>query len=255
MNDIEMHEASPEFAQCFQAAGRHLLTQAQGVELSWLKADLRPPFLEHLSFRIGNQLFFIRLEEVGGQLATPGGSQGLTSIADGCNGHACLMKMRYTPHGWKPENPGWGLTDIKTGLSINPAELVSDDKIEMTDWELHDFAVQQVRLLAVEKAGKQLMSFCGNPDVDPSIWFVGENGPEWIIVRAVRFPQNKAEIPDNIKEIAASCARLSKVGHFASVAFAGTYSKFDPEDPEPLWRGYGGMHANFSGLQSLTGII
>jgi hypothetical protein len=254
MHDIEMHEASPEFAQCFQAAGRHLLTQAQGVELSWLKADLRPPFLEHLSFRIGNQLFFIRLEEVGRQLATPGGPQGLTSIADGCNGHACLMEMRYTTHGWRPENPGWGLTDIKTGRSINPAELVSDEKIEMTDWELHDFAVQQVRHFAVEKEGKQLMSFCGNPGVDPSIWFIGENGPEWIVVRAVRFPENKAAIPDNINNIASSCCKLSNVGHFASVAFAGAYSKYDPENPEPLWRGYG-MHANFSGLQSLAGII
>jgi hypothetical protein len=29
------------------------------------------------------------------------------------------------------------------------------------------------------------MSWQGNPSVDPSIWFVGDSGPEWVVVRAV----------------------------------------------------------------------
>jgi hypothetical protein len=57
MHDIEMHEVSDEFARCWQAAGRHIQIQAQGPLRSWLKANLNPPFLEHLSFRLGNQLF------------------------------------------------------------------------------------------------------------------------------------------------------------------------------------------------------
>lgn len=64
MHSIEVQEVTPEFAQCWQAAREHLHSQVQGGIQSWLKADLRPPFLEHLSFVLGNQLFFIRLEDV-----------------------------------------------------------------------------------------------------------------------------------------------------------------------------------------------
>ena len=61
MYPIEMHSASEEFFRCWQAAGRHIERQVQGPLLSWLKANLTPPFLEHLSFRLGNQLFSFAL--------------------------------------------------------------------------------------------------------------------------------------------------------------------------------------------------
>jgi len=38
MHDIEMHEASVDFARCWQAAGRHLQTRAKGTPLIWLKS-------------------------------------------------------------------------------------------------------------------------------------------------------------------------------------------------------------------------
>jgi len=48
--------------------------------------------------------------------------------------------------------------------------------------------------------------------------------------------------------IAESCARLSSVGHFASVALANEAQSFDESaDVLPLWRGYG-AHALFDGL-------
>ena len=89
----------------------------------------------------------------------------------------------------------------------------------MTDWELQGFAVQIVRD-HLDKGGKNLMSWQGNPAVDPSIWFVGTNGREWVVVRAVRYPQLKADPPAKWQQIADRCARLGKVGHFASVSVA-----------------------------------
>ena len=68
MFDIEMHEVSKEFSRCWQAAGRHLQARTGDGQLGWLKADLTPPFLEHLSFRMGNQLYFIRIEDVDGRV-------------------------------------------------------------------------------------------------------------------------------------------------------------------------------------------
>ncbi len=249
MHDIEMHDVSDEFARCWRSAGLHIEAQAQGPLNSWLKVDLTPPFLEHLSFRLGNQNFFIRIEDVDGRLNVPGSRIGLLAIAEGCKGHPCLMPMLYRAGAWAPQATGWGLVEARTGAPVDPITLVSDERIEITDWELQDFAVQIVRD-HLEKAGKKLMSWQGNPAVDPSIWFIGENEPEWIVVRAVRYPKLKADLPANWHGIGESCARLGKVGHFASVSVANADDAFDASGgmpPEPLWRGHG-MVARFEGL-------
>ena len=68
MHKIHMAEFSEEFAHCWNAAGSHIQRMAGGELMSWLKATLAPPFLEHLSFRLGNQLFFIRIDDEDGVL-------------------------------------------------------------------------------------------------------------------------------------------------------------------------------------------
>ena len=87
MHDIPMSEVTPEFARCWQAAGMHIERAAGGQLNAWLRAHLNPPFLEHLSFRLGNQLFFLRVEDEEGRIEGPGSLQGLLSVADGCSGH------------------------------------------------------------------------------------------------------------------------------------------------------------------------
>ena len=67
MHDIPMSEVTPEFARCWQAAGMHIERAAGGQLSGWLRAHLNPPFLEHLSFRLGNQLFFLRVEDAEGR--------------------------------------------------------------------------------------------------------------------------------------------------------------------------------------------
>ncbi len=252
MHDIEMNDMTPEFLKCWKAAGIHIDKQVQGGMQSWLRCHPYPPFLEHLSFRLGNQVFFVRVEDSDERIDGPGGLHGLLMIADECKGHACVMPMKkkFLGGSWVAERGGWGLVDARTGAVVDPAQLVTDEKIEMTNWELQDFAVQVVRT-QLEKEGFQLMSWQGNPDVDPAIWFVGgSKGPEWVVVRAVRYPDNEAAKPANWSSIAEGCARQSKVGHFAQVAFASTDQPFrsDGEKPVPLWRGYG-VHVRYEGME------
>ncbi len=250
MYNIEMQQPSDEFAACWAAAGRHLQKQVNGGGLGWLKASLTPPFLEHLSFRLGNQLFFLRVEDVDDHLETPGNPEGLFKIAEDCKGHACIMPMKKLKGEWQPVEPGWNLLHAHTGKPLDPVSLISDEKVEMTDWELQDLAVQVVRQ-AIEKQGHRIMSWQANPAVNPSLWFVGPNGPEWVIVRAVRYPIPDAVLPENWKDIAASCAAVSTKGNFASVSLASADDTFDPaQPPVPLWRGYG-MFPRFTGLQPL----
>ncbi len=110
-------------------------------------------------------------------------------------------------------------------------------------------AVQVVRD-HLDKQGFELMSWQGNPEVDPSIWFIGQSKrPEWVVVRSAIFPANSAERPSNWQAIAASCAKMSAIGHFACVALASVDEIFDPgaEKPMKLWRGHG-MHVRFTGM-------
>jgi hypothetical protein len=253
MHNIEMNEMSPEFLKIWQAAGMHLNSQVDGGIQSWLRAHPYPPVLEHLSFRLGNQLFFIQVEDADQKVEGPGSRRGLVSVASGCHGHACVMPMKRKFFGgsWVPVEPGWGLLNAETGKPINPVDMINDEKIEMTPWELQDMAVQVVRD-HLEEQGFHLMSWQGNPEVDPAIWFVGKSkGPEWVVVRVCKYPDNQAARPANWQSIAAGCERMSRVGHFASVAVASMEQPFasDDEDPVPLWRGHG-MHVRFTGLES-----
>lgn len=251
MYEIEMNEISEAFFPCWRAAADHLSKQVDGGIKSWLRAHPYPPFLEHLSFRLGNQLFFVRVDDVDGKTRGPGNPQGAISAAKMANGRACILPMKKKlVGGWVADRPGWGLLDAETGKPVNPVVLVTDQKIEMSPWEVHDLAVQVVRD-DLEKQGYQLMSWQGSPHVDPSIWFIGETQqPEWVVVRSAKFPASGLSRPSNWHEIAAVCAKLSKTGHFAPVAIASVEQPFQSKDeaPVPLWRGHA-MHVGFTGLE------
>jgi hypothetical protein len=39
----------------------------------------------------------------------------------------------------------------------------------------------------LQQEGWTLISSQGDNQIDPSIWFLGDSGPEWIVVRSMRF--------------------------------------------------------------------
>ena len=231
--------------------------QVDGGIRFWLKADPRPPWLEHLSFRLGNQLFFVRIADVDGQIETTGNDRGIHTVAQECGGHPCLMPMKKTFFGgkWTPVNTGWGLVDANTGTSINPIELVTDEKIEVSDWELNDIAVQVVRT-NLESDGYQLMSWVSNPGIDPAIWFIGKSKkPEWTVVRAIRYPSRTAKRPANKSKLIERFSSRGEIGHFASVRVANADNSSDSLAESngnylPIYRGHP-MFIGFDGLESI----
>ena len=196
---------------------------------------------------MGNKLFFIRVEDVDGNVRGPGSLLGLLSVAEKANGRACILPMKkQAGKGWVTDLNGWGLLDAETRRPINPAMWVSEEKIEMTPWEIHNMAVKVVRDYIL-KQGFELMTWDGNLGVDPSIWFLGSSKkPEWVVVRSTQYPAKSAPRPHNWEEIAKYCAKLSSTGHFASVSLVS--ADWTQGEPQPLWRGHA-MHANFAGLE------
>jgi hypothetical protein len=81
MYPIDMHTMSRAFYPIWRAAGEHLSAQLDGGIRSWLRGHPYPPFLEHLSFRLGNQLFFILVEDADGQVMGPGNPGGVLTAA------------------------------------------------------------------------------------------------------------------------------------------------------------------------------
>jgi hypothetical protein len=247
LHDIQLDDCSQEFVSCWTMAGKHIENSAQG-KLFWLKAHLHPPFLEHLSFRLGNQLFFVRIEDIDTNLKTPGSLDGLMRVATGCNGYPCILPMKKRGNNWIPTEDGWGLIHAVSRKQIDPVMLISGENIEMTEWELYDFAVQIVRN---NLHGHQIMSWSSDPEITPSIWFIGEHGPEWVLVKAVKYPETDAKLPNDIAKLYHKCSKIATKGHFAVVGIASSDQQHSNADAMlPLFRGHG-LVARYEGLRSI----
>ena len=134
VDDDRFHEAS---------AHKH------GIRYAWIKHAPRfGPCLDHLSFTLGNQAFFVRMEDADGCIEFPGTREGLECVADDWLGYSCIMPMRRVESAaeedWRPVLRDWGLVSPRTELAVKPPVLLVNDPVPATDWELHDFAVNIV---------------------------------------------------------------------------------------------------------------
>ena len=68
-----------------------------------------------------------------------------------------------------------GLRDARTGRAIDPPGLVSSEPIEMSDWEVHDFAIQIVAS-QIETSAGAVFSKQPSLHIDPSVWFRDKHG-------------------------------------------------------------------------------
>jgi len=251
MYRIEQAEPTEEFKQAWSAAGRHIQNQAD-TGFNWLRANLNPPMAEHLSFRIGNQIFFVFVEAAEFNYKSSGNL--FEKVCKEANAIPCLMTMSKSLGKWQPKHSAWGFINIESNKAINPLDFVSDELIEMTDWELHDFAIQVV-CAGLQKQGKEIFSKQPSLKIDPSIWFQDEAGPHYVVVRAARYPETEIPLPKNINDIKQGCAEMSNSGYFAPVILANSEDPFDPDARSngnflPLYRGHG-MFPKYSGLSAL----
>lgn len=250
MYDIYMEDPTKDYIDVWAAAGKHLTVMAQD-SISWIKSDPNPPFLEHLSFRLGNQIFFLRIEDVDDAIALPGNPDGLFTIADGYKATACILPMKKIGLEWRPALADWGLVDAHTRKPFNPVDLISDEKIEMTPWELQDFAVQVVRNYLTEQ-GFEIMSFNSHLGVNPSIWFVRDKTPEWVMVNYALFPAMEIATPKTIDELLEAPSLVTNAGNTANVFIASSAEMTNESGvPIPPYRGHA-LSVRFEGLQSIN---
>lgn len=230
----EVHP-SDGFRACWLSASKHL---GRHPEIRFVNDGLVYPIFEHFQFEVGNQLFFVRVEDANDGLYCPGSLAALQELAEECGGHACILPMRRRLSQWVAHGGGWGLFDSQTGTPVDPLSLVTDERIEMSDWEIQSLAVRVARD-EIRKSGREVIPWNAHPGSDPSIWIGPKAAAEWVVVRGVRYPTLTADFPSDWDEIAAACAHQSDVGYCVSVSFLSGEDAHTPDDipTTPLWRG------------------
>ncbi len=245
--EVKQEAPSDNFKDAWSAAGQHIDKQAD-ASLNWLRAALNLPMAEHLSFRIGNQVFFVFVEAAEFDYQNSHCKYLFDKVCNEANAIPCIMPMKKQFGKWKPCLSGWGFIHAQSNQLLNPLDYVSDELIEMTNWELHDFAIQVV-CSDLEKKGKNISARQPSAEIDPSIWFEDSDGLHFIVVRSAKHPESEPLVPNNIEDIKQSCLILSESGYFAPVVFV----NIDKNNGNslPMYRGHG-VFVNYHGLQALS---
>jgi len=249
---VEQEDPSENFQAAWLAAAKHLQSQCR-EGICWIRANLKRPFIEHLSFRIGNQLFFIFVEAEEFKLSNR--FDAFIGCAELANAIPCMIKMNKTFASYAPSGDGWGLLHAVTKAPVDPFSLVSDELIEMSDWELHDFVINVVKK-GLEEEGKTVYSTCSDMEVNPSLWFVENDVHYWVIVRGHRYPMKIAGRPEGLDKIAEGVPGENSAGYYAIVTVANGDDPFDPKAADndnflPLYRGHG-MHIKYDGIHPIV---
>jgi hypothetical protein len=257
-------QLSRDFIDCFNAAGMLLdsvgraysakaaVKDATLPPFRWIKAIPYGPHLEHLSFFFGNQAFFVQLVDVDGNADFPGSLEGLATVVQAYQGIACFLPMKKKKSvlrsEWQPIYPEWGLIEASTGKPLNPMEHMPTEPVRMTDWELHDSAIQIVRD-HLQNSGKKVISWNSSPIVQPALWFQDGDKPAWCIVRMYTYPDPQPGLPENIADIQRQLEPMGCRGYHAEVGFI-PLGQQEGDPCLPFYRG-DACSVNFQGIQPL----
>lgn len=175
--DIPMDAPSDVYLACWDAAYRHLISLQSQSSYSgrFVNCSPYPPTLEHFCFVLGNQIFFVCIKDVDGNLDTPTGPSHCKYAAGFADGTPCILKMRNVAGQWVPASGGWSLTEIDTDSPINPPNRVTPQRVVISDWELMDFAVE-FACEQLETQGLFVISRNSDLNMYPSIFFESEDG-------------------------------------------------------------------------------
>ena len=243
MYEVDATRADDEFIEMWNAAGQFLQSCEKEVILRWLRADPLPPFLEHMSFTIGNQIFHIRVEDVDQDIQAPGSLDGFRLLTNKTGGVPCVLWMERVNEQWKPVDAGWGLRNAFDNEVVNPAELVTGNDIEITDWELHDLGVGIAKQHLESLGIKVTERIWWDPEITPALWFEGEDSLEWVIVDVTRYPNEPPPVDqDRLQQHIESFGKMGRPhGHHIGVSIASIEERFDPENfpISPIYRSYG----------------
>lgn len=217
--EIDKVAPSELFIDIMNFSGQFLQEKIHGAEkCNWLKSEMTRPSFDHFSIAYKNQVFSILIDirdDEGNSFLPPEFLKRQLGEAKKNNLIPCLFPVIIENMDSSTarviDNNNWNLFDSISGDAIIPENLVSDKKIEMSPWELHNFAIMQTRVMLKQQEFK-IVSFQNVIGVDPQLWFLDENGNQnWVVIR---YDEIK---PDVLTEITRRCFKFN--GYLARFEF------------------------------------
>ena len=190
------------------------------------------------------------------EVQPPSPVEGCIYAAELGNGVPCILEMQKDESGdWMPANEGWGLKHAETNQLIDPQDYMTNEDVEITDWEVADVATLRV-VKEIEGLGGTILSTNSDPYVHPSVFFVDEDKkPKFVVIVAARYPHEPELEDDLIEKIKEGVSGFATSGFLAEVTLVSVDETFDPDAKDngnylPLLRG-AGYHQKFSGLLAI----
>lgn len=228
----------------------------------WIKADLTWPSFDHLTFAYRNQVFSVLVDLIHDGRSTLS-SQEVKRCIDACTEHNLIpCVFAVNSRSITPLKEGWNLLHLENRTVVIPDDYVDDVKVEMSEWELRNFAIQIVRDHIKKSIQGDVLSYCDVIGIDPQIWFEDQQGNcSWVIVR--NYAQLTGGESKEFAGIERSNSQLAPYdGYLGSVSVASAEpftvdldAKLVPlakrfDGSSPIYRG-DGFYINFKGLERI----
>lgn len=167
------------------------------TRFGWIKHDVTSPNFEDFVFSCGNKVFPVVVEKadmINGNQIVFGKTDRvelLLNVCDENNLTPCvfpIIRRNGKPFflGAGSQGVAWNLINPITGKFINPPDEATDELIEISDWELQDWAIK-LTMDKLKSDGFEILSYVSMPSVEPHIWFKNRHGnPCWVEVVATK---------------------------------------------------------------------
>lgn len=136
---------------------------------------------------------------------------------------------------------GWNLYHTETNEEIIPEQIASSEPAELSQWELHNLALNFI-MKVLNAKNIRILSWQDTLEVDPQIWFLDKKGNKcWLLVRC----STEAEVkkPEKMNEIIRRCFKNN--GYFGGIII-------EPKnkDADKICRG-GDVKITFQGFEKI----
>lgn len=189
---IDRPEESRAYIQGWSITGKRLNTLFEKyghtdddphASFLWLRTKIISPTFDSMNFSYKNQVFSVLVDliDASGRSTTSTKAKELqVLVAEQNNLIPCLFKVQLTD--MQPATKTWNLFDTRTGEPVIPQWIATDEKIEMSKWELQNWGITIV-MDDLEKMGNKILSFTDAPEIFPQLWFEDESGNRcWVVV-------------------------------------------------------------------------
>ena len=166
--------------------------------LRWIKIEPSYPSFDDFTFGFMNQVFSVlvlRADDNGRLLNPPSRIEALRREAKRNNLIPCVFPIND-----RTGNPSlygtWNLFNPFTGKIVDPLAISSDELVELSDWEIRNWAVSFVwNSINLNDESTERLSYCDVLDIYPQIWFRDKSGKEcWIEVLYAVYPADVKEL-------------------------------------------------------------